>query len=318
MILFTVLNIINAPTVANLIKDSYFAFTGVEDNIRVIHFYQKNCPACDSVEEVFEEVSRMYSREERVMFGQLDCDRATDVCESSSVRDYPAWHVYFKTNTHPKRYNRNFDVDSFVKFIRQGSGIRPTSNANNLLYIAPKDLLNITKKPLCNFVIVDKPMDQESQQLHNASRLAESAVRRGAKFFAVDRSESTEINKKLAGKSYSAFFVKSGKWTPYTGEEDKDSIVHFLRNQKCALTVATPTPTPKPLPELDDPVDDDPYFEDDVEPENPSQKAEDDEDDDENDEDDQPAQKKKKRTDDIEEDNDFELKNDDDEEFTDF
>lgn len=314
MILFTILGIINAPTVRNLLKDSYFSFTGVEDAIRVIHFYQKNCPACDDVEQMFEEVSRMYSREERVIFGQLDCDRATDVCESSAVRDYPAWFVYFKSQSHAKRYNRNYDIDSFVKFIRQGSGIRPTSNANNLLYLAPKDLLNITRKPLCNFVIVDKPMDPASQQLHNASRLAEAAVRRGAKFYAVSLEESVDINKKLGGKEYSGFFVKGGKWTEYTGNEDKESIVQFLKDQKCALTIATPTPTPKPLPDLDDPVDDDPYFEDDEDDNVKPTKKGDDEDDDEDDEDEAP---KKKVLDDFEEDDDFEMKNDDDEEFQD-
>lgn len=311
MILFTLLSIINTPTVRNLVKDSYFQFTGREDYIRVIHFYNNNCPACDSVENVYEEVSRMYYQEKRIEFGQLDCDKATDVCDSSSARDFPVWFVWFQGQTHPKRFNRNHDVEQFVKFIRQGSGIRPTANENNLLYMSNNEAGNLTKKAMCNFVIVDRPMEEASQHLHNESRHAELSVKRGAKFFAVDKDDVPVAAKKLAGKEYGAFFVKNNKWTEYKGEEDEKSIVQFLKEQKCNLIISTPTPTPEPLPELEDVADDDGFFQNDeeVEAELKKQKADDDEDEDEDSE-------KENGNDDFEEANDVDFNNDNDSEFT--
>ena len=312
MFLFTILSLINSPTVQNLVKDTYFTFTSNDDVIRVVHYTQMNCPACDEVEPVFVELSRMYWQEKRMQFAQFDCDRASDVCDSCGARDYPAWFVWFQGQSHPKRFNRNINVEQFTKFIRQGSGIRPTQNENNLLYVSPNEYSSLIKKSTCNFIIVDTPMDPQSQALHNASRNAELRVKRGAKFFAVDKNESPTAANHLIGQHYGAYFVKNNKWIQYNDDIDEDKIISFLRSQKCPLIISTPTPTPEPLPELED-VEDEPYPDSDSNSERRMNDQDDDEDDDEDSDDDLSDKKK----DDFEDDDDFSFHDDDNEEFED-
>jgi len=252
MIFFSILAILRTPTVADLVKDTYFEFTSKESGIRVVHFYTKNCPACLDVEPVFEELSRMYWQEERVRFGQFDCDRFTDVCDSCGARDHPSWFVWLPAQSHSKRYNRNIDPEAFTKWIRQQTGIWPHSGENNLLYYKTKSFEELYKKSGCTFTIFDSPRMPESQAIHNASRTLEKIVKKGSKFAAVDVNENKQLAKKVIGdKSFGAYVYSKGKWSEYDGGATDSEVLDFLK-KKCQITVATPTPTPEPLPDLED------------------------------------------------------------------
>lgn len=248
-------------TVADLTKESFFEFTSNDQRISVIHFYGKNCPACVDSEDTFEELSRMYWQEPRVRFGQLDCDRYSDVCDSIGAVDRPAWLAWIPGQTRAKRYNRNIDTDQFEKWIRQQTGIWPTAKQNNLLYINSTELNLMTKKKMnCIFTIIDTPRMDESQNLHNASRTLEKTVKRGVKFAAIDKRNSKDYAEKLLKNSdknsFGAFVFSKGSWTKYDGKSDPDSIKTFLKDKKCNILIATPTPTPTPLEELEDLPDD--------------------------------------------------------------
>lgn len=264
MLILISLLFLRSPTVADLTKDTFFAFTSNDQCISVIHFYGKNCPACVDAEDTFEELSRMYWQEPRVRFGQLDCDRYSDVCDSTGAVDRPAWLAWMPSQTHSKRYNRNINEEQFEKWIRQQTGIWPTAKPNNLLYINSSLLTSLIKKKTnCLYTIIDTPRMDESQPLHNASRTLEKKVRKGARFFAVNVGESPEIAKKLFKNEkqpkFGAFLYNKGTWSQYKGENDPESIAAFLKEKKCNLVIATPTPTPVPLEELED-VPDDEYI----------------------------------------------------------
>lgn len=267
-------------TVADLTKDTFFEFTSNDQRISVIHFYGKNCPACVDSEDTFEELSRMYWQEPRVRFGQLDCDRYSDVCDSIGAADRPAWLAWIPGQTRPKRYNRNIDTDQFEKWIRQQTGLWPTAKHNNLLYINSTELNMMTKKKTnCIFTIIDTPRMEESQILHNASRTLERTVKRGVKFAAIDKRDSKALADKLFKKDssdikYGAFVFSKGSWTQYNGKSEPESIVTFLKEKKCTVLLSTPTPTPTPLEELED-IPDDEYipFEEGEEPNNDIKKS---------------------------------------------
>lgn len=263
--IFLFLLSLRSPTVSDLIKDTFFEFTSNEQRISVIHFYGKNCPACVDSEDTFEELSRMYWQEHRVRFGQLDCDRYSDVCDSIGAVDRPAWFAWIPGQTRAKRYNRNIDTDQFERWIRQQTGIWPTAKKNNLLYINTTELNALTKKKMnCVFAILDTPRIDESQPLHNASRTLEKTVKRGAKFVAIDKRDATALADKLFKKDnsndkYGAFVFSKGTWSQYDGKSEPDSITAFLKEKKCNIVISTPTPTPTPLEELED-IPDDEYI----------------------------------------------------------
>jgi hypothetical protein len=190
-------------------------------------------------------------------FSQLDCDRASDVCDSSGVNSHPAWLVWLPGQSHSKKYNRNIDTDSFEKWLRQQTGIWPSARRDNLLYTNKSDVDLLLRKPGCVFAIIDSPRLDASQSMHNASRTLERKLRRGAKFIAIDGSENSGLAKKLLGdRKFGAFLwtkVSSSAradWIPFTGDADVDVIYEFLNDKKCGVALATPTPTPEPLPEL--------------------------------------------------------------------
>jgi hypothetical protein len=250
---------LRSATVTDLTKDTFFSFTSSEVGIAVVHFYGKNCDACTAAEDTFEELSRMYYQEPRMRFGQLDCDRATDVCDSSGVNSRPAWLVWLPGQSHSKQYNRNVDTDSFEKWLRQQTGIWPPARRDNLLYTNKSDIDPLLRKSGCVFAVIDSPRLDASQPLHNASRALERKVRRGVRFVAIDEAENSVLSKKLLGsQKFGAFLwakptaAARADWVQYTGPADPDNIRDFLNEKKCAVAVATPTPTPEPLPELPD------------------------------------------------------------------
>ena len=231
--IFTLLNVLRTPTVVDLIKDTYFDFTSKDTGIRVVHFYTKNCPACLDVEPVFEELSRMYWQEKRVRFGQFDCDRFTDVCDSNGARDHPTWFVWLPAQSHSKKYNRNITPEAFTKWIRQQTGIFPHSLENNLLYLDSKEFNQVYKKGPCTFTIIDEPRLADSQPLHNASRELEKVVKKGARFLAIDLNENEILSKKLLnGKKFGGFLYSKSKWIEYEGKADDQEILNFLKRSE--------------------------------------------------------------------------------------
>lgn len=247
-----VLFCLKSPTVADLTKETFFPFTSSDVTISVVHFYGRNCPACVDSEDTYEELSRMYHQEPRVRFGQLDCDRYSDVCDSVGASDRPAWLVWFPGEAHSKRYNRNIDTPTFERWIRQQTGIWPTSRPNNLLYENTTQLEPMLRKSGCLFTIVDSPGAESSQKMHEAARSLEKSVRRGARFVAVDARENPALAKKLLTADFGAFLHTKGQWVKYEGAPESAAIRSFLADHRCGVVVATPTPTPEPLPELPD------------------------------------------------------------------
>jgi hypothetical protein len=161
--------------------------------------------------------------------------------------------------THAKLYNRNLDADSFEKWLRQQTGIWPHARRDNLLYTNKSDVDPLLRKSGCVFALVDTPRLDASQPLHNASRSLERAMRRGAKFVAIDAAENPALAKKVLGtQQYGAFLWAKASasakadWVQYTGPPDSDAIREFLNSKKCGVVMATPSPTPEPLPELPD------------------------------------------------------------------
>jgi hypothetical protein len=249
---------LRALTVTDLTKDSYFRFTGEDIDIAVVHFYGRSCPACTAAEDTFEEISRMYWQIKSVKFGQLDCDRYTDVCDSSGAPGRPAWLVFIPGETHSKVYNRDISTDGFERWLRQQTGIWPHAMKDNLLYQNASTVELIRRKGGCLFAIVDQPRSPETQPLHNAARELEKTVKRGANFLAVDKSDNLPLaSKLLKEEKFGAFLYQRGEWTPYTGKAEADAIQEFLNERKCGLQIATPSPTPDPLPELPDLPDND-------------------------------------------------------------
>jgi hypothetical protein len=200
----------------------------------------------------------MFHQEPRVRFGQLDCDRYSDICDSQGANSRPAWLVWLPANSHSKPYNRNIDVDSFERWLRQQTGIWSPAPRDNLLYTNRSDFEPMLKKTGCVFTIIDTPRLDASQPLHAAARAVERKTRRGCRFAAVDARENPALAKKLLGKSTFGAFVwakgKAGKpeWVKYDGEADVEAVRQFLDANKCGLVIATPTPTPEALPELPD------------------------------------------------------------------
>lgn len=254
MLLLSILMILRTPTVTDLTKDTFFDFTSRDGLISVVHFYGRQCPACDDAEGTFEELSRMYWQEWRVKFGQLDCDRASDVCDTVHASNRPVWLAWIPGETVAKRYNRDINTDMFERWIRQQTGIWPPAKARNLLYINKTDVEAMKKrKTQCLFTIIDTPRMDASQNLHNQTRTLEKKVITGAKFFAIDQRENPLLSKKLLeNDKYAGFLFNKNKWTKYTGKEDTEEIMQFMKKNNCRLQIATPTPTPEPLPELED------------------------------------------------------------------
>ena len=256
---------LKAPTVADLTKETFFGFVNSETSIAVVHFYGRNCPACVDSEETYEELSRMYHQEPRIRFGQLDCDRYSDVCDSVGAHDRPAWLVWLPGEAHSKRYNRNIDTPTFERWVRQQTGIWPPARPDNLLYENATQFAHMRKRSGCIFTIVDSARMDASQGMHSAARALERKVRRGVRFAAVDVRENKELGQKLlGGEEFGAFLYHKGKWTKYGGDANADAIRAFLADNKCGVVVATPSPTPEPMPERPDlpdeefvPVDED-------------------------------------------------------------
>jgi hypothetical protein len=247
---------LRCTTVADLTKESFFSFTGNEAAVNIVHFYGRNCDACTAAEDTFEELSRMYYQEPRVRFGQLDCDRYSDICDSQGANSRPAWLVWLPANSHSKPYNRNIDVESFERWLRQQTGIWPRAKRDNLLYTNRSDVDPMLKKTGCLFAVVDTPRLDASQPLHAAARSLERKTRRGSRFVAIDARENPALAKKLLGASTFGGFVwakgKAGRpeWVKYERAADADAVRQFLDDNKCGVVIATPTPTPEALPEL--------------------------------------------------------------------
>ncbi|KAH0788153.1 putative protein disulfide-isomerase A6 [Histomonas meleagridis] len=256
----TFLLFLRSPTITDLTDKTFFSFCNQEEKISIVHFYQKDCPACVDAEDTYEELSRMYWLEPRVEFGQIDCDHYNDICDSTGVFDRPSWLVWMPGKTHPQRYNRNIDTAIFEKWLRQQVGIWPTSMQNNLLYTNKTMVSQLMKKPTCLFAIIDIPRYNGSQDLHNSARALEKKVRKGARFIAIDKRENEELAKSLLGdENFGAFLFKKPQTIKYESTADSEEILKFLKSYKCGVSIRTPTPTPEPAEELEDVIDEETY-----------------------------------------------------------
>lgn len=232
--LFFVLCLGSYLTVDSLVKSSYFSFVSQERKIRVVHFKTSNCYLCDKVEKIYNELSRMYKQDDRLVFGIYDCDKEKDICESGGVNDYPYWKVFFPSEHLGKRYNRNYDVNSFVKYIRQRTGISPYSNENNLIYYNYNELRNLTSKSRCILAIVDEPKMNLSQNLHKTLRYIEMIIKSGVRFVAFNKKDDLTLEQKLGKNEYGAFLILKNKWISYKGSEtDHNEVEKFLKSNNC-------------------------------------------------------------------------------------
>lgn len=245
MILFCFLFFRNVPTIQNLDEKTFFPFFHSQDHISVVNFYEKDCPACLSSEDTFEELSRMYWLEPRVRFGQIDCDKYSDICESTTANDRPAWLVWFPNQPHSKRYNRNIDADVFERWLRQQTGIYAPAPKNSILYANETQVRLLKKRITCTFIIVDEPRSKASQQLHRECRSLEKKIKRGVRFFAINKNENEEFKSKLGDEEYGGFLLsKKLSMVQYAGSEMESDIVSFLKKNKCDVVMTTPSCTP--------------------------------------------------------------------------
>lgn len=252
MFLLHFLSILRSKTVSEVDKDSYFKLISNESLLRVVQFFGKDCPACTATESIFDELSRMYWLEHRIKFAQMNCDLADDVCGAVTAYDFPSWLVWFPSKSLPRRYNRDFNCDSFVKFIRQQTGIYPFALENNLLYEKSETFTNLKKRNIPFFGIVDLPRMNESQELHYLSREIEKRVLRGIQFVAFDKTEDSSLTKLTIGeKPFGCFIFAKGKFHSFSGNIDSDSLLNFIKSNVNAQ-FSTPTPVPTPYPDYED------------------------------------------------------------------
>lgn len=245
----------NIPTVENLNDRTFFSFLHSPDRVSVVSLFERDCDACVASAPALEELSRMYWLEPRVRFGQIDCDRYSDVCNSAAVTDRPAWLVHLPAHPHARKYNRNADADVFARWLRQQTGISAPGLNGGLLYANATQARTLRQRMVCHFVVVDEPRLDASAALHRACRSLERRVQRGAKFAAVRRSDSAELSALLGDRAYCAFLVSDRhNAVPYSGPADEESVLAFLQAQKCRVVMSTPKPTAPPEPDYDEEI----------------------------------------------------------------
>ena len=96
-----------------------------QDKLVLIKFYTNRCGYCIKTIPDYEELSRQYKNNKRVVIAQMDVEKNKDFIEELNkfkngprVDGYPTFHL-FSNNFHVGTYNGNRTVIDYINFLNK-------------------------------------------------------------------------------------------------------------------------------------------------------------------------------------------------------
>ncbi|EDO47340.1 predicted protein [Nematostella vectensis] len=231
--------------VIDLTKDNFDEVVNGE-KFALVEFYAPWCGHCKQLAPTYEQLGEAYTQSSDVIIAKVDADGDRDLGSRFDVKGFPTIKYFPKGSTTPEEYNGGRDINDFIKFIEEKTGVRgrvpvipsavadlDESNFDKIVKNPDNNVLVEFFAPWCGHC---KNLAPVYEKVGEAFKNEPNCV-----IAKVDADAHSALGQKYGVSGYPTlkFFSKTNKdGEEYSSGRDEQSFVDFM-NEKCG-TKRTP------------------------------------------------------------------------------
>ncbi|XP_068662430.1 probable protein disulfide-isomerase A6 [Aristolochia californica] len=196
----------------------------------LVEFYAPWCGHCKNLAPIYEKVASVFKNDEDVVIANLDADKYKDFAEKYGVSGYPTIKFFSKVNKAGEDYDGGRDLEDFVNFINEQSGVNRDAKGQLTSKAGIVDDLDVLVKEFVSVSNDDKKaivskLEEAVEKLEGAAvksgkiylRVAKKCINEGSEYAKkeIERLERI-LDKSISPSKADEFIIKKNILSTFT------------------------------------------------------------------------------------------------------